>query len=163
MTSAMSRGGVQRIELSPDAAFARRVVRLATVSAIMLGVIWWLSRERGASPMASAWLLAGWIAMPLLLAVSLWQPVLRLLLIVPSTLVTAGVLLAAMTAEPRSHAGWLALLAGLLLGDVLGVWLWLGVAPSRGEWADPFSPSRWAAIGVHVALVLVGVAIVFAA
>ena len=126
----------------------------------MVGTIWWLSRREGAPPEASALLLAGWVTMPGLLLASLRWPALRLWLVPPSTLVTLGVLLSVPTGTATEQVGWLLLLAGILLGDVLGLWLWLRLVPASGPWVDPFSRHRWAAIAVHVTAVLLGIAIV---
>jgi hypothetical protein len=115
------------------------------------------------SQIVSGLLLAGWITMPTLLAGSLIRPSLRVLLIGPSTLVTIGILLAMISAKGGDLLGWGVLLAGILMGDLLGLWLWLRVVPATGAWVEPFSAQRWIAIAVHIALVLSGITIVFIA
>ncbi|MFM9108960.1 MAG: hypothetical protein ACKOWF_19915 [Chloroflexota bacterium] len=151
------------IELTDDRRFAGRVARLAAVSLVALGMIWRLASRGGIPEPAPTLLLAGWIAMPCLLAASLFWPRLRPGLVAPSTLVTAGAAAAAWTAAGPARAGWVLLRAGILLGDLLGLWLWLRLAPVPRAWTDPFSRRRWAVIAVHVLLVVAGMTIVAAA
>ena len=106
------------IELSDDPRFAGRVRRLAFVSIAALGwlVVLW-SRTAETLPLAGAALVAGWITMPLTLLASLQQPLIRYALVVPSTLVTGGVV-AMLVRAPLggvTAAGWTVILAGLAL------------------------------------------------
>lgn len=152
----------------PTAAVAmrRRVARLAAVSAVALGLIWWLALERTIAPAAaSAALVAGWLLMPTVLVAGLAIPNLTRFLVVPSTLVTLPVV--AIAAVPWAPDGlarfaWTAVAVGLLLGDVLGLWLWLGVFPTPGPLRDPRSPLRWASIVVHVAPIVGGLVLLLA-
>jgi hypothetical protein len=158
--------GAVPVELSGDRRFAGRVRRLAAVSALFLGLIWWAAaNERGAPGWAILLLAAGWATMPTLLVASLWHPLLRVLLVIPSTLVTFGLAGAIALGENggmSATAGWLMLLAGILMGDVLGLWFWLRLAPAPVGMDDPFATMRWAAICVHIALILLGLVLVFA-
>lgn len=151
-----------RLRIAPTAAIAmrRRIVRLAAVSAVALGLIWWLAVERTTAPAAAIWaLLAGWLLMPAVLVASLAIPAASRLLIVPSTLVTLPV--AAIALMPWSpdgivRASWAAVAIGLLLGGGLGLWLWLGAFPAPEPLRDPRAPLRWVLIVIHVAPIVVG-------
>ena len=46
--------------------------------------------------------------------------------------------------------------AGILLGSVLGLWFWYRVLPVPAALDDPFSPGRWTLIGIHIALIVLG-------
>lgn len=157
---------VARVAPTPAVAMRRRTIRLAVVSAVALGVIWWLAAKRtGAPAVATSALLIGWHLMPTLLAASLVRREAVRLLVVPSTLVSLPV--AAIAAGPWVPAGlprfaWLAVAVGIVLGGVLGLWLWLGAFPRPGPLRDPRSPLRWALIAVHVAPIVVGIALLIA-
>jgi hypothetical protein len=64
--------------------------------------------------------------------------------------------------EPVAAAGWLLLTAGVLLGGVLGLWLWYRLAPVPQALDAPFASGRWALIAVHAGLILAGFALVAA-
>ena len=155
--------GARTVELSTDPEFARRVVRLAVTSAVALGVIFALGRVTDAG---SRWtgiaLGLGWILMPALLFLSLRRPSLRYGLIVPATLV--GLALAAICAvsaiSPAARAGWLMTTAGVMLGGLMGAWLWFRLLPVPPALEDPFGPARWALIALHVGLIVAGLTLV---
>ena len=91
------------IELGDDDRMRRRVRRLAAVSAVALGLVWGLAATTTAAPAAVLIaLLAGWLSMPTVLVASLRAPVWRYGLIVPSALVTAGLLAIVVGWMPRS-------------------------------------------------------------
>ena len=151
------------VELSADPVFARRVRRLGMVSLVALGVVWGLAvTTLEAPPSVEGALLAGWALMPAVLFASLAWPILRLGLTLPATLVTLGLL--AITVgwlpdAPIAAAGWVLMLAGVALGGAMGLWLWYRLLPVPAVLAHPFSPARWLLIGVHVALIVVGMAL----
>lgn len=152
------------VELSPDPAFAHRVRRLAVVSAIALGLLWWLARAMPGVPRAVPLaLLGGWILMPLTLAASLrWAPV-RVLVALPATLVGGALVAISFLALPRggvARAGWITITAGVLLGGFLGAWFWYRWLPVPASLDDPFARGRKALIGVHAALIVIGLLLV---
>ena len=148
------------VELSADGAFNRRIVRLGVVSAIVLGMIAIVAERQSAPAMIVALLLVGWGTMPTLLFLSLWRPLLRIGLLIPSTTVTLGVLwLAASPPAASPSAGWPLIAIGILLGDLLGIWFWFRLLPVPAALDRPFSPGRWAMVAVHVACVVVGLAV----
>jgi hypothetical protein len=161
--STVSAGRALPIELSADPAFAWRIRRLAMVSLVALGMIWGLAATTLDAPeVIGAALLAGWVLMPAVLAVSLAWPVARFALVVPASLVTLGLLaivLAWLPASPVAAAGWVLMLLGVALGGVMGLWLWYRLLPVPAALAHPFSPARWRLIGVHVGLIVVGLAL----
>ncbi len=150
--------------MTADAAFAKRVTRLAITSALVLGCIWVLSAATlQAPPVVGAALAGGWILMPSILGLSLRWPRLRYALLVPSALVAVALLAICATALPRddlARIGWLLVTGGVLLGGVLGVWFWFRWLPVPTGLSDPFSPGRWALIAVHVSLIVAGLALV---
>ncbi len=148
------------VELSDDARFAARIVRLAATSLIVLGVVWRLAAGLTAAP---AWvgpaLLAGWLLMPTVLLLSLRTPSLRYALTVPSLLVGGallGVCATALPSTPAAATGWRLLTLGIWFGGVLGLWFWFRLAPVPAALDDPFAPGRWALVAAHVGLVVVG-------
>ena len=155
------------VELTDDRRIVGRVKRLALVSAVMLGIIWALAVDTLASPyLIGAALLAGWVLMPLTLVVSLSNLPARYWLVLPSTLVSLGLLAVVvgwLPSDPVAATGWVLLLAGRALGGAMGLWLWFRVLPVPEALDDPVSPGRWALIGVHVALVLLGALLVIGA
>jgi len=155
---------VRPVELSDDAGFRRRIVRLAVTSVFGLAAIALLALATlEAPPLVDGALLAGWATMPVLLLVSLRWPAVRWALVVPSTLVglgLVGVCVLALPGEAVAAAGWLLVTAGIVLGGVLGAWFWFRLAPVPAALDDPFSPPRWALVGVHVALVVGGLLLV---
>jgi hypothetical protein len=153
------------VEMQADRAFATRIVRLACVAAVMLGVIWWLAgRSIPDQHLAHPARAAGWVLMPSILIVSLRWPGLRYALLVPSLSVTVGLLSICVHELPLGGAarvGWPLTTAGILLGDVLGMWFWFRWLPVPPSLVEPFSPGRWALIAVHAGLITSGVLLVF--
>jgi len=148
------------VELSADRRMAWRVQRLGFVSLVALGLIWWLALATLAAP---AWvavaLAAGWALMPIVLFGSLPRPRLRYALVLPASLVSVALLaicIAWLPGELLAAAGWVLITAGVLLGGVLGLWLWYRLVPVPASLDDPYSPGRWGLIGLHVALIVVG-------
>lgn len=154
------------VELTKDPEFARRVIRLAVTSSIALGVIWLLAiATLDAHPAVELSLGLGWLLMPLILFVSLQWPRLRYALAIPSVLVAAPLLIISgsdLPADQVARSGWILLTVGILIGGVLGVWFWFRWFPVPASLHTPFSPPRWALIGVHVALIVLGVILVTA-
>lgn len=152
------------LELSPDARFRRRVVRLSIVSAVALGIIWWLATATPGIPAAVGLpFLAGWLLMPLTLVASLARPRLRYGLVVPTSLVSIGLLAVVVgwpPAEGVALAGWVLMLLGVALGGGLGLWFWYRLLPVPAGLDDPFSPARWALVGLHIALTVAGMVLV---
>jgi len=159
----LSSGAVSRpvpVELGPDSAFAGRVRRLGTVSLVALGLVWGLSVTTLDAPApVDVVLAAGWALMPLTLFASLARPVIRYALVIPSTLVSLGLLAIViwwLPSVPIAAAGWVLVTAGVLLGGVLGLWFWYRLLPVPAALDDPFSRGRWTLIAVHVSLIVVG-------
>jgi hypothetical protein len=152
------------LELSGDGRFRRRVVRLSIVSAVALGVLTGLVVATLEAPAALVGVfVAGWILMPAMLVASLRSPRLRYGLVVPASLVSLGlvaVVLGWLPATPLGAAGWVLMLAGVALGGGLGLWFWYRVIPVPGALDDPFAPGRWALVGLHVGLVVIGITVV---
>ena len=148
------------VELTDDVRIARRSRRLAAVSVVALGLIWALAWASLAVPTAVLVALAlGWILMPTTLVAGLVVPAVRYLLVVPASLVTAGLVAICakwLPASPAAATGWLLLTAGIALGGLLGIWLWFRVVPVPAALDDPESRGRWGLIGVHVTLVVAG-------
>jgi hypothetical protein len=148
------------VELTDDPRVRGRVQRLAGVSLVALGLITGLAAATLQASAALVALLAlGWASMPAALVWSLVDARARYLLVVPSTLVTLGLLGICLTALPpaaAAAAGWVLVTAGVLLGGALGVWLWFRLLPVPAALGDPLSVGRWALIAVHVGLVVVG-------
>jgi len=151
------------IELTAHPRFAPRVKRLAATSAVALGLVWGLAvTTLSAPPLVLASLAAGWVLMPTMLFASLARPRLRLGLPVPASLV--GVALLAISAfwlpsDRIAATGWPLITFGVALGGVLGMWFWFRLAPVPAGLDDPYSPGRWALIGIHVGLIVVGLAL----
>lgn len=154
------------VEMSGDPAFLGRVRRLASVSALALGAIWALAvTSLDAHALLDLSLLVGWISMPTVLASSLRRAPVRRLAIVPSTLVTLGLVGICATALPASgpaRAGWLLMTGGILFGGALGGWFWYRWFPVSASLDDPFSAGRWTLIAVHVAPIVAGLLLVTA-
>ena len=150
------------VELTDDPRIRRRVERLAVVSAVALGLIWGLAVATIAVP---AWvavtLFAGWLSMPTVLVASLRDSRLRYGLVVPSVLVSLGLLAIVIGSSPGGLAGlgWLLILAGVLLGGLMGLWFWFRVARVPVALDAPDGAGRWAIIAVHVGLIVVGIAL----
>ncbi len=159
----MSAVGRRRIpvELSADRRFAERIKRLAAVSLVALGAIWWLATATlQAPPAVRAVLAAGWVLMPATLIASLAAPRLRYGLALPAGLVGGGLLAICawwLPAAPVAAVGWLLITVGIAFGGLLGFWLWYRLLPVPPALDDPYSPARWAMIGVHVGLIVIGI------
>lgn len=153
------------IEMSADPVFLPRVRRLARVSSVALGAIWFLAiitTEPHSAAIDGA-LLAGWILMPTVLWGSIRRPKMRPLVFLPSALVTVGLLVLCLTALPGDdlvRGGWLLITGGILFGGFLGGWFWFRWLPVPASLDAPFSSPRWALIGAHVAMIVVGMALV---
>lgn len=150
-------------EKSTDPRFCGRLRRLILVSAVVLGLITLLAGvTTDAPPVAVGMLAAGWVLMPTLLYAGLDRPRLRYLLAVPATLVAAGLIsvLAHLEGGPVAQMGWWLITAGALYGGGLGIWFWYRWMPVPEALDDPFSPGRIVLISIHVALIVVGVAMV---
>ena len=166
-SSGAGAAGAGPVELGADSRFAGRIRRLARTALVALGLIWALAvLTLGAPAPVAAALLAGWISMPLLLWLSLDRPRLRYALVVPSGLVGGALLALRPTAAPTvalARFGWLLLTAGIWLGGGLGVWFWFRPRwlplPVPAALDDPFSAGRWLLVGLHVGLVVVGMAL----
>ena len=148
------------VELTGDRRIQGRVRRLAAISLIALGLLAGLGAATLDAPRAVlACLTLGWALMPTVLAWSLRDPRARYLLVVPSTLVTVGLLAICIGWLPGpaiAAAGWLLMTIGVGLGGLLGLWLWFRLLPVPAALDDPLAPGRWALISVHVALVVIG-------
>jgi len=147
------------IEMTSDARFARRVRRLSAVSSVALGVISLLAlATTDVGWGAIALLVAGWITMPTLLAMSLERPQLRYLLVVPASIASIGLLFTATTFDDPALAaiGWWLIAAGVWLGGALGAWFWFRWVPVPAALDDPFSTARWSLVAVHIALIVLG-------
>ena len=155
------------LELSDDPRFARRIVRLAVTSMIMLGVIFALALNTPHPARSVVIALAlGWMLMPTLLLTSLRWPRVRYGLLVPSTLVSLSLVAISVNQSSQdlmTWAGWWSLTFGVLLGGLMGVWFWFRWLPVPVLFHDPFSRARWALIVLHVALVVIGAGLVKAA
>lgn len=152
-------------EMSTDPRFCARLRRLVLVSSVMLGLITLLAALSSEAPPLVIGLLAlGWILMPTLLDASIERPHLRYLLALPATLVAGGLISVAIRfeGEPGAQAGWWLITAGVALGGILGAWFWFRWMPVPERLDDPFSPGRIALITAHVALIVIGVALVIA-
>jgi hypothetical protein len=151
------------VELSTDARFARRVKRLALTSVVALGLIWWLAVTTLATPpLVGTALAAGSVLMPAVLVVSLTRPRLRYALVLPATLVGLALLAISiwwLPLDPLAAAGWLLITTGISLGGVLGLWFWFRLLPVPELLNDPFSRGRLALIGLHVGLIVTGLAL----
>jgi hypothetical protein len=150
------------VELSDDRRIRRRVKRLAAVSAIALGLIWALAAATLDAPViVDAALLAGWLLMPTVLLASLRDPRLRYGLMAPSAVVSVALLAIVLGWSPGGVAGvgWLLMLAGILLGGVMGLWFWFRVLPVPRVLDAPDSTGRWILIAVHVAFIVAGLAL----
>jgi hypothetical protein len=139
------------------------VSRLAAVSVVGLGLIFALAVTTLEAPWPlDAALALGWALMPALLAASLRRPRLRYALVVPSLLAGAPLLavcVAWLPAADVAAAGWLLLTGGILLGGLLGLWFWFRALPVPQALDDPFSPGRWTLVGIHVGLIVAGLAL----
>jgi hypothetical protein len=137
------------------------------VSVVALGIIFWLSVRVFPGHVAIATMLgAGWLLMPTLLCLSLRRPMWRFGLLVPAALVSTALMAEsaiAFSLSESSRVGWLLITTGVLVGGALGGWFWYHWLPVPLALIDPFAKGRWAAIGVHAALVIVGAVLVVVA
>ena len=157
--------GQASVEMTRDARFGVRVIRLAATSVVALGLIWGFQFATLQTPaFVGICLAAGWLLMPVLLIASLRWPVARYGLALPSTLVGGGLIAICLTALPAewgaARVGWLMTTAGVLMGGGLGLWFWFRLAPVPRFLDDPFSPGRWTLVAVHVVLIVVGLALI---
>ena len=159
MSMLRSRSG---IELTGDRRFRHRVRRLVAISAVALGVIWGLAFVEEAPYWVLALLAVGWASMPTILAASLSRPSLRYALVLPVTSVSVGLIGMVAAAPQDTVTGWILIAAGILLGGFLGVWFWFRWLPVPRFFDDPYGWPRVTLIGLHLALVLVGAALVWA-
>lgn len=148
------------IELTGDRLFAHRVRRLVVITAVTLGVIWGLAFIEEAPAWILVLLAAGWASMPTILAASLSRPSLRYALVVPAGAVSVGLIGMAMIAPEETVTGWILITVGVLLGGFLGVWFWFRWIPVPRILNDPFGWPRVFLVALHLALVLVGAALV---
>lgn len=161
-TSVLGRVGV---EMSDEAHFLPRIRRLAAVSSVALGFIWFLA-VRTTEPHSSAIdvaLFAGWILMPTVLWASIRLPQIRPAVFLPSALVTVGLIALCLTSLPSDAAalwGWILVTVGILFGGVLGGWFWFRWFPVPASLDDPFGSGRWTLIGLHVAMIVIGLVLV---
>lgn len=150
-------------ELSHDARFRWRIIRLTGVSMVALGVITVLAAATLRVPWwVVAMLAAGSVLMPLVLAASLREPRLRYALTIPASLVTLALFAIVawwLPVEPVALAGWLLITAGILVGAGLGAWFWYRMMPVPAALDDPFSGGRWALVALHIGLLVVGFAL----
>ena len=154
------------VELTDDPRFAGRVRRQALVGAVTLGLTWLLAvASEPIGPLSQWLLLLGWPLTVAVLLLSLRQPRLRYLGAVPGTLVSTGLFLISFNSgiDQPEAAGWWLITAGIVLGVGLSVWFWFRWLPVPAALNDPFSPGRWALIGLHATLVVAGLIVVSAA
>ncbi len=159
MSMLRSRSG---IELTGDRLFIHRVRRLVAISTVALGVIWGLAFVEEAPTWVLVLLAIGWASMPTILAASLNRPSLRYALVVPATSVSVGLIGMVMAAPQDTVTGWILITAGIVLGGFLGVWFWFRWLPVPRILDDPFGWPRVTLVGLHLALILVGAALVWA-
>lgn len=157
MTSMHVHGG---LEMTRDRLFTHRVRRLVWVSIFALGVIWVMAFLDDAPNWVLALLAAGWLLMPSILAVSLRRPMMRYALVIPATIVPVGLMWMVLTASEATLTGWILMAVGILFGGLLGMWFWFRWFPVPRVFADPYGGPRIALVGIHIALVLAGAAMV---
>jgi hypothetical protein len=151
------------VELTDDRWFAHRVRRLVVVSAAALGIITLLAVRSDGPTWSVVLLVGGWALMPVILATSLRNPQVRFGLVLPASLVTVGLLGMLVSATGAELLGWAVMAAGILLGGTLGMWFWYRWVPVPARFNDPYGPARMTLVAIHIALVLIGAAIVFSA
>lgn len=152
------------MEMSADPRFLPRVRRLTAVSAVALGVIWVLAvTTLDAHPVIELALLTGWLLMPMVLGASLRWPGVRAAVAAPATLISAALLVVCITDLPENgpaRLGWILTTVGVMFGGVLGAWFWYRWFPVPSSLEAPWSPGRWILIGVHVAAIVGGIALI---
>lgn len=144
------------VELTTDALFQRRIRRLVAVSAVALGLIFWLAVRDGAPWWVLAPIGAGWFLMPTFLAASLSKPSMRYLLVIPAATVGMGLIVMALTTDGSDQAGWVLMTFGILSGGTLGLWFWYRWLPVPRLFDDPFGWPRLILLAGHVGLMLYG-------
>lgn len=150
------------VELTTDRLFEHRIRRLIVISTVALGVIWGLAFADDAEVWVLVLLGIGWVTMPTILALSLRRPMLRYALLVPATAVSIGLIGMVFTAPDSTDVGWLLVTLGILVGGALGAWFWFRWLPVPHALDDPYGAPRVALVGLHIGLVLIGVAMVVA-
>ena len=150
------------VELTTDRLFEHRIRRLIVISTVALGVIWGLAFADDAEAWVLVLLGIGWVTMPIILALSLRRPLLRYALLVPATAVSIGLIGMVLTAPDSTDVGWLLVTLGILVGGALGAWFWFRWLPVPRAFGDPYGAPRVALVGLHIGLVLIGVAMVVA-
>ena len=155
-------GSGSGVELTTNRLFEHRIRRLVAISAVALGIIWGLAFADDAEVWVLVLLGIGWVSMPTILALSLRRPMVRYALLVPATSVSVGLLGMTLTAPDSTDLGWLLITLGILVGGSLGAWFWFRWLPVPRGLDDPFGTPRVALVGLHIGLVLIGVAMVVA-
>jgi hypothetical protein len=150
------------VELTEDRAFTQRVRRLVWISLGALALITVLAVLDDAAPWMVALMLLGWVLMPSLLSLSIHRPRLRYGLVVPGTCFTSAVIALAIVSDGLAAVGWWLIAAGLVVGGTDGIWFWMRWLPVPRQFEDPFGLPRLTLIGVHVTLLLAGIATVLA-
>lgn len=148
------------VELTADRLFRQRIRRLVAVSTVALGVIWGLAFADDAETWILALLGIGWVLMPTVLALSLSRPMTRYALMIPATAVSIGLIAMTVSAPDSTMFGWMFITAGILVGGFLGMWFWFRWLPVPRALDDPFGGPRLALVGLHLGLVLAGMAMV---
>jgi hypothetical protein len=148
------------VELTSDAGMTRRVRRLVAVSAVALGVITALAQRSGGPVWVLVFLSVGWVLMPTLLWMSVERPRVRYLLVIPASVVTIGLAGMTVAASGSEEIGWLILTVGIASGGLFGMWFWYRWIPVPLMFDDPYGMPRIGLVGIHVGLVLVGIAMV---
>lgn len=151
------------VELTTDASFTQRVRRLVWISLVALGLFTALAVRAEAAAWMVALMVLGWVLMPSLLRLSIQRPMLRYGLVVPATCFSLAVMGMALASQGAAAAGWWLIASGLLVGGADGMWFWMRWLPVPPRCDDPYGPPRLALIGVHVTLLVAGVAVVVAA
>ena len=150
------------VELTANRLFAHRIRRLIVISTIALGAIWGLAVADDAEVWVLVLLGVGWLTMPTILALSLRRPMLRYALLVPANAVAIGLIGMSLTAPDSTEGGWLLVTIGIVVGGALGAWFWFRWLPVPRAFDDPYGTPRVALVGLHIGLVLVGIAMVVA-
>jgi hypothetical protein len=150
------------VELTANRLFAHRIRRLIVISTIALGAIWGLAVADDAEVWVLVLLGVGWLTMPTILALSLRRPMLRYALLVPANAVAIGLIGMTLTAPDSTEVGWLLITLGIVVGGALGAWFWFRWLPVPRAFDDPYGTPRVALVGLHIGLVLVGIAMVVA-
>ena len=151
------------VELTTDASFTRRVRRLVWISLVALGLITTLAVQSEAAAWMVALMVVGWALMPSLLWFSIQRPKLRYGLVVPATCFSVAVVGMAVASQGAAAVGWRLIASGLLVGGADGMWFWMRWLPVPPRFNDPYGSPRLTLIGIHVTLLVAGLAVVVAA